>query len=344
LFILSAIEAIAPAIERTRNLLFRPFQLGTFLKLCAIALFTEGFSGKFNFSSHHGAEHSSAAPFPFHFNPAIVTALAFLGIAVLVLAIVLMYLEVRLRFALFDCLVHQTRLIGPGWSKYRFQALRFFLLSMAVGVAFLLALFLILTPFALRLLDLYRQSKTSGHFPVAATIGLVLPLIPIFLLAVLAALAVSLVLRDFILPHMALENASAGQAWAAARFYIARESGPFLLYALLRILLPLAAIIVMSVALAIPGLVVFGTLGVMLAAVHSAASGAPAGTALFATLIEVMLGALVAGLALLAAITLGGPLSIAIRNYALVFYGSRYEALGRILFPPVTPAGGARPA
>jgi hypothetical protein len=343
MFVFSATEAIVPAVERTRNLLFRPFQIGTFLKLCVVALVTEGFSGNYNFPAHHSGSHLSAGPAPFHFNPAMVAAMAFAGIAVVVLAVVLFYLEVRLRFALFDCLIHQTRLIGPGWRKYRFQSFRFFLLSMAIAFASLIALAAILAPFALGLLRLYRESRPSGHLPVAATIGLILPLIPIFFVVVLAALAIDLVLRDFILPHMALENSSAGQAWAAARSYIARELGPFLLYAVLRIVLPLAAIIVMSVALAIPGLIVFGALGITLAAVHSAASAATAGMAAFAALAELMLGALIAALALLAAVSFGGPLCIAIRNYALVFYGSRYQALGNVLFPPA-PAAPASPA
>ena len=34
------------------------------------------------------------------------------------------------------------------------------------------------------------------------------------------------------------------------------------------------------------------------------------------------------------AIAVGGPLSTAIRQYALVFYGARYTPLGNLLYPP----------
>jgi len=37
---------------------------------------------------------------------------------------------------------------------------------------------------------------------------------------------------------------------------------------------------------------------------------------------------------LLVAFSLGGPIATWIRNYALLFYGGRYQALGDILFPP----------
>jgi hypothetical protein len=338
MLVLSATEAIQPAFERTRDLLFRPFQLGPFLKLCTIAVLTEGFSGNFNFSNHRHPAHFAATPADLHFSPALAAGFVVLGIAAVALAIGLFYLAVRLRFALFDCLVHQTRRIAPGWHGYRFQAFRFFLLSIGIGLIFLAVVAVILLPFLLGFLDLYRQTHATGHLPVAAAIALVLPLIPVFLLIMLAAMAVDLILRDFMLPHMALDGASAGEAWAAVQSRIAREAGPFFLYAVLRILLPVAALIAMAVVLALPGLLVFGALGLLFAGVHAAAAGAPAGIAAVALLCEVMLGALIAALALLAAISFGGPLCIALRNYALVFYGGRYPALGDRLYPPLASA------
>ena len=338
MLVLSATQAIAPAVERTRNLLFRPFALGTFLKLCAVAVLTEGYSGNFNFPSHRArAGHLAAAPLALHLSPSLLAALVIVGVAAVVLAVVLFYLAVRLRFALFECLVHQTRLLAPGWHKYRFQAFRFFLVSIGIGLAFLAAAGLILVPFALGFFHLYRQAQATGHFPVAAAIALALPLIPLFLLLILAGLLVDLVLRDFMLPHMALEDASAGQAWAAVRSRIARETGAFFLYAVLRILLPLAAGIALLLALAIPSIVTFGALGLLFAGVHAAAAGATAGVAAFATLFEIVLGLLIAALALLIAVSFGGPLCIALRNYALVFYGGRFPALGDLLDPPASP-------
>ena len=46
------------------------------------------------------------------------------------------------------------------------------------------------------------------------------------------------------------------------------------------------------------------------------------------------------GFALLAGICLGGPLSTGIREYALIFYGGRYKALGDILYPMPAPVVG----
>jgi hypothetical protein len=46
---------------------------------------------------------------------------------------------------------------------------------------------------------------------------------------------------------------------------------------------------------------------------------------------------------LLVVICFGGPLAIAVRNFALVFYGGRYQVLGDILYPPPPPAPAAAP-
>lgn len=340
--VLSAAQAISPAIERTRNLLFRPFRWGTFLKLCVVAVLTEGFSGNFN-SSHHG--HSAQVQpgidhLAIHFSPAWIEGIAAIALAVFVVSFVIFYLIVRLRFALFECLIHQSTLIAPGWHKYRSQAWRFFLLSIVVGFIFLAVIALISLPFVFGFLHLYQEGQLSGEFPVAGFLSLLLPLIPVILLIVLVAVCVDIILRDFMLPHIALEDASAGQAWTAVRVRIAREKGAFALYAVLRVLLPVVAMLAIFVILAIPGILVFGVLGVSAVALYTAISHAALPLMIAGWFLEALLGLLILGLALLLIISFDGLLAIAVRNYALLFYGSRYQALGEILFPapPAPPA------
>ena len=331
--VLSATQAISPAVERTRALLFRPFEWETFIKLCAVAVLTEGASG--NFNTHSGGSsqpHVYSGPAITHFNPMIVPALVVIALVVIAIAVVISYLVVRLRFALFDCLVNQTRLIAPGWHKYRDQAFRFFLLSIAIGFVFVAAMVVTVLPFIKGFWHLYRQGQLGGEqFPNMEALGIILQLVPIFLAFVLAAVCVDVVMRDFMLPHYALENASAGQAWTAMYERFSREPGAFLLYALLRLILPFVAIVALTIALIIPGIIVFGGLGLMMAGLHAAAAN---GSGPIADFFMAILGLVILALALLVTICVGGPLSISIRNYALVFYGGRYQALGDILSPP----------
>ena len=334
--VLSATEALSPAVERTRDLLFRPFRWGTFLKLCAVAIFTEGGSGNFNYSGHGGTTPTNIDPgsLAFLLSPEWIAVIVAVAIALIIVSIAMFYLSVRLRFALFECLIHQTRLIAPGWHKYRSQAFRFFVLSIMVGIVFLLVVVVALLPFVFGFWRIYQESRLNDQFPAAALLALFLPLLPVLLLIILAAISVHIVLRDFMLPHIALEDASAGQAWAAVRARIFREKGDFLIYAVLRVVVPIGAMIAIFVALVIPCLIVFGILGGGWYALHTYLDHAPMMNMIIGSFFEVILGITIVALASLAAISFWGPVCIALRNYALLFYGGRYQALGDILSPP----------
>ena len=71
--------------------------------------------------------------------------------------------------------------------------------------------------------------------------------------------------------------------------------------------------------------------------IHSVFAGSTGSSSIVGVLLEVFFGVLTFVLALLAGICLGGPVSTGIREYALIFYGSRYSALGDILYPPQAP-------
>lgn len=336
---LSAADAISPAIQRTRIFLFRPFRLGTYLKLCLVAVLTEGLGGNGNFSmpsSHRTGHHSSfAGPIqPLHVTADWMAVLAIAVVVVLAVGLLIAYLITRLRFAYFHCLIRNSREIGPGWHAYRHQALRFFLLNVVVGLSFLFLLAIIALPFLAGFWRLYRQTQAGGHSDIGLILALVLPLIPIILLFVLAGLAADLILRDFMLPHFALEDATAGEAWRAVWARMRMEKGGFFVYALLRLILPVVAMIAIFIVLAIPAIIFIGVVVVAEIAIHAIFANAGAVLAAAGVLFEVLVGVVAGVIALLVGIGVGGPLSTAVRQYALLFYGGRYQRLGDILSPP----------
>lgn len=332
---LSATEAISPALGRTRRLLFQPFRWRTYLKLCAVAVITEGFSGNGNFRGSSGQVHHGGPNIPFSISPEIIAAIVAFTIVGIIVGIVLLYLTVRLRFALFNCLVHQSTAIAPGWRMYRDQAWRFFVISIVVAVGYLAVVAASLVPFIKGFVQVYRESQLSGHIDVPVALTLVLQLVPVILVLILLGMAINVVLRDFMLPHIALENATAGEALEAVWRRICDEKGMFMLYAFLRIFLPVVAMIGMMVVLAIPMIIVFGIPGLMIAGLHSLTVNASPGVVFAAIFVEVILGLIMVAIGALVAICFGGPLSIGVRNYALVFYGGRYQPLGNLLFPPI---------
>jgi hypothetical protein len=86
--------------------------------------------------------------------------------------------------------------------------------------------------------------------------------------------------------------------------------------------------------LAIPTLLVVAIVVAVFSGVHLILPSSEA----MRILLGVVVGLVAFTLALLLGICFGGPLSIWIRNFALVFYGGRFPLLGNVLFPPPPPA------
>jgi len=338
----SAADLISPAIKRTRWFLFQPFRWTTYLKLCLVAVLTEGgFGGNFNVPGcGHGGSASSPANIPslhspnFGISPFAIVVIAAIVVVLIGISFVIFYLVTRLRFALFYSLVYRTREIGPGWNAYESQSWRFFLFSIAVGFVFLIALAVIAIPFLLGFYRIVVSTQAGEPLNWAGLFALLLPLIPIFLLVVLLVIALHIILHDLMLPHVALENLTIGEAWKQVRMRIGSEKGTFALYALLRILLPFAAGVAALIAMLIPGIilvVLFAIPAAGLAALTAAAAG------LARVLLMVVIAAIVLiGIAALFVliVSVSGPIGIWSRNFALLFYGGRYQVLGNLIDPP----------
>ncbi len=123
---ISAADSVSFAIQRTRDLLFRPFRWGTYLKLGLVALITEGIGSNSHFNSNHGSGHG-AHVYPQgpvinslqDIKPEWIVVIAVACLLALIISIVIFYLVTRLRFAFFHCLVQNTTQIAPGWRLYR---------------------------------------------------------------------------------------------------------------------------------------------------------------------------------------------------------------------------------
>ena len=137
---------------------------------------------------------------------------------------------------------------------------------------------------------------------------------------------------------IALEDATAGEAWEEVWARIKAEKRQFFVYALLRVALPIIAIVALFILLMIPGLMLAGSVAAIEFGIHSVFADATGAPAVVGILLEVFFGVIAFGFAVLAGICLGGPLSTGMREYALIFYGGRYQVLGDILYPPAPPA------
>ena len=335
---ISAVDSVSPAIQRTRDFLFRPFRWGTYLKLGLVAIITEGIGSNSGSSKHGGPPpgHGPMINSPFDIPPVWIAAIVAAVLLAILLCLVIFYLVTRLRFAYFHCLIHNTKEIRPGWRLYRTQATRFFWMNIVVGLGFLLLVVLVALPFVAGFWRLFQEIPPGGHPDVGLLLSLVLPLIPIILLLVLAGFLTDVILRDWMLPHYALDNATFGEAWTEVWDRILAEKRQFAVYVVLRVVLPVIVGIGLFILLIIPGLIVAGSFAAFEYGIHSAFAGATGAAWVAVVILQVFFGLGAFGLMLLASICVGGPVSTGIREYALVFYGGRYQVLGEILYPPPT--------
>ena len=340
---LSAAQSISPAIERTKYFLFKPFRLGRAFKLTLVALLTEGGRASCNFSSHLPSGNTGPLSHPIpplhmpqmhgsigSIGPIVLGVLAVFLLIVVPIMVLIAYLLIRLRFSYFDCVLRMQDRIAPAWGLYHRQAMRYLGLSVCIG----LALWIAIAAAGFGIYDHFKpliQSLGSDQRPGWTEF---LPLIGVVLLVIsLAAIAGSLInttLGSFVLPHMALEDASIPDALSDVWSDIAAEPWQYIFFVLLRFLTTLLASIVCAIVLVIPFAIVVGIGALIVVFLKTVSTG-------LAVLLGVPAAILVLGLFFLAGVIVSGTIGTYRRNYALMFYGGRYPLLGNILQPPLPP-------
>lgn len=322
---LSATEAISPAIERTTQLLGRPFRLGTFLKIAAVAFFAElgggfGLSGPGRTGNLHGI-----AP---GFQAAILAFALVIGTVVFVVGLVLLYIGSRLQLVLVELVATRQTQVAPLWRRYGRPTWRWIGLKLLFFLFSVLLVLVLVAPIAFYLGHTHRLSGFAlPHFSFLH----ILLFIAAAFVVLLAIAAVFMLLRDLALPSLALEDLPIPETLARLRSLVAAEPGEVALYLLLRLVLSfilgIAAEFIVVLVLLL-SLIPFGLVGGGLwLALHKAG---PAG-------IAVLIGCAIAGglvffcWAVCLLIGMGGSVLTFGQAYALYFLGGRYPLLGSLL-------------
>jgi len=344
---ISAIDAISPAFEHTKQQLFQPFRAGQWAKLALVGLLagelTTGSCGHFNTNFQvpkRPNPHPIAIP---SINP-VTLALLFALLIVLGFAfsMLLLYLHSVMRFILFDSVLTKRCELGQQWNRRQGAALKYFLWQIAFALVTALGLaFLIGVP-AIFAFAAGWLTKPKEHLPALILCGLALFLVVMTFLLVCAV--VQVFTKDFVIPQMALEDLDAFEAWHRLLPMLRAEKGPYFGYLLMKIVMAIGAGILLAILATVAVIIVlipvggFGALAVL--------AGKAVGlqwnvyTITFAVVVGLILAAVFFYLIAIIAV----PVMVFFPAYSIYFLASRYPSLANALHPaPPTPPA-AQPA
>jgi hypothetical protein len=342
---LSAVDCIGPAFTQTKDQLFVPFRFKRWARLALVCLITGEFAGgggggggspgTFNFPVPHdkgGKELLALSAFSWSkILPWLPWILA--GVVVVFSIIFLWaYIASVYRFVLFDSVLYNRCELKGSWGRwercgrsYFFWSLALFLVSMA-GSALIVGLPLFLAWRA----GLFHH---PGQHLVALILGGVALLFVLFAFFLVTAIA-GLFAKDFCVPIMALEKVGVLESWRRLFPMLAVEKLAFTGYVLMKIVLAIGSAIIFGIISFLTILVLLipmGIAGVVIFLV-SKALGIALNVATISILVVVG-GVILAGLIYFVAL-ISTPAMVFFQSYVLHFLGSRYPALGAVVFPP----------
>lgn len=346
---LNAVDAISPAFNLMKADLFQPFRWGFWVRIGILGFFTGemsagggcNFNAPANWHAQHQNHFAAASPFtaapPFgNWNPhALLAALPFIIVAVLLIGLTLMYVGSVFRFTLLEAILNGQISIRDGWERWQQQGTRFFVFRLLLGLAFL-CLFGVVAVIVIALVGVAAFTHNPGAMGAGAVLGI------IFGFLVLAICAIPLILaylfaKDFAVPVMALEGTTFGEAWRKVWAMVKNEPGSTAGYVGMKIVLSIAAGIIFGIIILIAILVLIipvGGLGVV-----SVLAGKAAGLTFTPATITLIVGAaiVVIGLILFVVSVISAPVSVFFPAYGLYFFAGRYQPLHDRLFPPPPP-------
>ena len=269
---ISAIDAIGPAFQHTRQQLLQPFRAAQWAKLALVGFLAGELSsggcngGNFQLPTRpSGGQRFADFALP-HFNPVLYASLiALLIVLAGVFWILFLYLSSVMRFILFDSVIAKQCEIRRSWARRNRHGLRYFvwqlvfLLAMLVGLTVLVGI-----PAALALAAGWLKDPRQRLIPlILGGMALFFVVMSFMLLSVV----VHVLTKDFVVPEMALENISAFEGWGRLLPMLKSEKGSYAGYIGMKIVMALGAAVVVGIITFVVALILlipvggFGVIG-----------------------------------------------------------------------------------
>ncbi len=149
----------------------------------------------------------------------------------------------------------------------------------------------------------------------------------------IVALTIYVLTKDFVVPQMALEDIGPVEGWRRLWALMKAEKGGFAGYVGMKVVLAIAAGIVIGIVIAIVSLIfLIPVVGVAIAAVMAAKSAGVGWTASTITM-AIVSGSAVLVVFLYIGALLSVPATVFFPAYSMYFFAGRYPALAGVLYP-----------
>ncbi|PKL50545.1 MAG: hypothetical protein CVV39_01415 [Planctomycetes bacterium HGW-Planctomycetes-1] len=214
---ISVIEPVSEAIEKTKILLFKPFDLGKWFVIgfCAwlANLISEGTRGMANFQYGKTDAHASetfAKIIEFAGAHIVAVSIAIIAGAVLLVAfiVLLLWLSSRGQFMFLDCLAKNKAEIAKPWTVFKKQANSLF----SFRVLLIVISGIMITGLSIPIAILAIAAK-SANLNLAAGIAIIAVLVLLIIAVAMTFGLVKTLTFDFAAPIMYLQKISSFSAW-----------------------------------------------------------------------------------------------------------------------------------
>lgn len=328
---ISAVDCITPAFEHTKQQLFRPFRFGQWTRLALVGLFAGEMGGcNLHFPAHSPATQHAPTNWAL-LGPLLAIAL----ITVPLIGLLLLYINSRMRFVLFDSVVAKRCELRRMWRQRSAPALQYFLWQIVFFLATIAGTAILLGVPAIAALLLGWITAPKEHLAPLILTGIFVFFAFMFWLVVM--IVVHVFAKDFVVPQMALENISAFEGWRRLWRIAGSEKGSYAGYGGMKLLMTIGAAVafgILAFIVIIILLIPFGGLGVITLLIGKAAGLT---WNVFTITAAVVAGSMFLLIMFYAVSLISVPAIVFFPAYSIYFFASRYPQLSRLIYPPSPP-------
>ena len=341
---ISAVDTITLAFQHTKRQLIQPFRFGQWTRLALVGLLAGemGSGGSFNFPSnfnlpqHPGSSrHFLDSPFS-SIDPAVYAGLIVVIVAAaLVFGLIFMYIGSVMRFILFDSVLAKECHIRQGWHRRQSQGWSYFLFQLLFALATVGGLVILLgIPAG------FAYAMGWFHEPGQHVLALVLGGIVLFFLLAgffIVAAVVHVLIKDFVVPQMALEGIGVMEGWRRLWPMLQSEKSGYAGYIGMKIVLAIGAGIVVTIASVIMFLIFALPAAALVVGAILAGSSAGLTWNAYTITVAVVAGCVIFAILMYLLALISVPAIVFFPAYSIYFFAPRYRALSLVLYPPPPP-------